>query len=168
MPIGSAMALTCLASATTWVLLLGFLEESLSPGFQIYYGSLHSTSGHGVSNTYWSELQGMHAILLAVYSICQAFSLPSGMVTLGCNNIGILSQLCYPKRPSPAFANMPTCSWLAGLSTFISPSRMTLCMLIVAKTPTYPLRLWIALLSLIQWPVTLPNRPSFGNLQEHL
>jgi len=40
----------------------------------------------------------MYAMLLAVRSICQAFSLPSGKVTLGCDNLGVLSQLRFPKE----------------------------------------------------------------------
>jgi len=75
-----------------------FLEDSTSPGLHICYGSLHSTGGPGISNAYHAELQGMHAMLLAVSSVCQAFSLPSGMLTLGCDNLGILSQLRYPKE----------------------------------------------------------------------
>ena len=75
-----------------------FLEDSCSPGLHICYGSLHSTGGPGVSNAYQSELQGMYAMLLAVRSICQAFSLPSGKVTLGCDNLGVLSQLQFPKE----------------------------------------------------------------------
>jgi len=75
-----------------------FLEDSHSPGLHICHGSLHSTGGSGVSNAYWSELQGMHAMLLAVHSICQAFSIPSGKVTLGCDNLGVLSQLWFHKE----------------------------------------------------------------------
>jgi len=41
---------------------------------------------------------GMHAMLLAIQSICQAFSLTPGKVTLGCDNLGVISQLCYPKK----------------------------------------------------------------------
>jgi len=39
-----------------------------------------------------------NALLLAVHSVCQAFSLPSGKITLGCDNLGILLQLHYPKE----------------------------------------------------------------------
>jgi len=86
---GSYMPSLCSdLGAATW-----FLEDSCSPGLHICYGSLHSTGGPGVSNAYRSELQGMHTMLLAVRSICQAFSLPYVKVTLGCDNLGVLSQL---------------------------------------------------------------------------
>jgi len=75
-----------------------FLEDSLSPGLHTCYGSLHSTGGPGISNAYRAELQGMHAMLLATQSICTAFSLTSGKVTLGCDNLGVISQLRYPKE----------------------------------------------------------------------
>jgi len=92
---GFVMPPTCPGSTMIWVLLLGFWK-TVSP--QAFYGSLHSMGGCGISNTYQAKLQGMHAILLAVCSICQAFSLPYGTVTLVCNNLGVLSQLQYTKE----------------------------------------------------------------------
>jgi len=59
--------------ATAW-----FLEDSHSPGLHTCYGFLHGTGDPGISYTYWAELQGMHALLLALHFIFQAFSLPSG------------------------------------------------------------------------------------------
>jgi len=67
--------------AATW-----FLEDSSSPGHHTCYGSLHSTGGPGISNAYQSKLQGMHAMLLAIQSICQAFSLSSELYIQVCDD----------------------------------------------------------------------------------
>jgi len=99
----------------------------------------------------------MYAIPLEVNSICQAFSLTCGKVTLSCDNLGILSQLCCPKETISCSCKHANLLWVARLSSYISPSRLTLCMSTVAKTPTYSLSLWTTLLSFIQWLMTLPS-----------
>ncbi len=55
-----------------------FLKDSHSPGLHTFYSSLHGTGGPGIPNAYHAGLQGMHVLLLAIHSICQAFSLPLG------------------------------------------------------------------------------------------
>jgi hypothetical protein len=45
-----------------------------------------SGSAHDV-NSYRSELQGIHAILLAVTTVCLFFHITEGEITIGCDNL---------------------------------------------------------------------------------
>jgi len=67
------MAPTCLASTVTWVLPLGSWK-TISPWASTFATDTYTALAAIVPNAFQSELQGMNAILLAVCSICQAFS----------------------------------------------------------------------------------------------
>jgi len=77
--------------------------STLSLRFCVWYNivaSLHSIPENPREWFFVWSLQyfNMHTMLLAACSVCQAFSLPSGKITLACNNLGILLQLHYPKE----------------------------------------------------------------------
>jgi len=144
MPMQFAMAPTCLASTRTCVLLLGSWKMASSqasiPAMVpciVVQEDMVLLMPIGPSSKACS-----HTILLAVYSICQAFSLPSGTVTLGFNNCGVLSQLHYPKETSPAPTSMLTCSGFARPSSSVSQNRSNLYMYMATKTLSHPSRLW--------------------------
>jgi len=43
-------------------------------------------------NAYQAELQGIHALLVALEHVCSHHHITSGGVTIGCDNQGALSQ----------------------------------------------------------------------------
>ncbi len=72
----------------------------------LHSGSAPAASCHGVTqvhghsssiNSYRAELQGLHALLLALVSLCTQHDLVSGHVTIGCDNKGVLSLMHRPR-----------------------------------------------------------------------
>jgi len=55
---------------------------------------------HPVSiNAYWAELQGIHALLVALAQFCVQHHITSGGMTIGCNNQGALKQAqCFHEQ----------------------------------------------------------------------
>jgi len=69
-------------------------------------GSSPAASCHGVTqvhghstsiNSYRAELQGMHALLLALVSLCIQHDISTGHITIGCDNKGVISLLHRPR-----------------------------------------------------------------------
>jgi len=72
----------------------------LHSGSELAFTCHGITQVHGqptVINSFRVELQGMHALLLALMHICSTNGLSAGHVSIGCNNKGVLSLVQWPR-----------------------------------------------------------------------
>jgi len=85
---GLYMSETSLEYATAaWL-----LEDSRFPHQNLCHGIVH-VSGITIDiNAYQAELQGLHALLLASKASCSYYSVTSGLVLVGCDNLGALNR----------------------------------------------------------------------------
>jgi len=68
------------------------LEDSRFPHQALCHGIVHVSGVMNDVNAYHAELQGLHALLLAVKAVCSFYSITSGSILIGCNNLGALHQ----------------------------------------------------------------------------
>jgi len=63
-------------------------------------------------NAYCTELQGLHALLLAIKGLCSFYTITLGSVTVGCDNLGALHQaqqiqeLTHVARPTQIWSEL--------------------------------------------------------------
>jgi len=68
------------------------LEDSHFPHQNLCQGITHVSGPPADANTYCMELQGLHALLLVIKGLCSFHAITSGLVVVGCNNLGALHQ----------------------------------------------------------------------------
>jgi len=78
-------------AAAAWILHSGSEQASTCHGVTQVHGQ------PAVINSFRAELQGMHALLLALTHICSTHGLSAGHVSIGCDNKGVLSLVQRPK-----------------------------------------------------------------------
>jgi len=82
------MSETSLESAT-----VAWLLEDSRLSHQSLCHSIAHVSGITINvNAYQAEIQGLHALLLAIKAICSYYSVTSGLVLVGCDNLSTLHQ----------------------------------------------------------------------------
>jgi len=102
----SMMDCTCEASpeyaTATWL-----LEDSRFPHQNLCHSIVHVPGITIDVNAYHTELQGLHALLLAIKAICSFYLVTSGLVLVGCENLGTplhqaqQLQALTPSNPPP-------------------------------------------------------------------
>jgi len=78
------------------------LEDSRFPHQNLCHGIVHVSGITTDVNAYQAELQGLHALLLAIKAICSYYSVTSGLVLVGCDNLGALHQAQQLQEVSPS------------------------------------------------------------------
>jgi len=68
------------------------LEDSGSPPKNLCQGITHVSGPPSEANTYCTELQGLHALLLVIKGLCSFHAITSGLVVVGCVSLGALHQ----------------------------------------------------------------------------
>jgi len=84
-------------AAAAWIIHPG-PAASASPCYGV-------TQVHGAPesvNSYRAELQGLHALLLAILHICMTHHLSSGSLVIGCDNQGVLHHVRHPRPYIPS------------------------------------------------------------------
>jgi len=83
-------------ATATWL-----LEDSRFPHQSLWCSIVHVSGITTDINAYQAELQGLHALLLAIKAICSYYSVTSGSVLVGCNNLGALHQVQQLQELTP-------------------------------------------------------------------
>jgi len=68
------------------------LEDSHFPHQNLCKGITHISGPPADVNANHAELQGLHALLLAIKGLCSFHAITSGLVVVGCDNLGTLHQ----------------------------------------------------------------------------
>jgi len=85
---GSYMSAASLDFATAaWL-----LEDSHFPHQNLCCSITHVSGPPADANAYDMELQGLHALLLAIKGLCSLHTVTSGSIVVGCDNLGALHQ----------------------------------------------------------------------------
>ncbi len=74
-------------ATTAWL-----LEDSHFPHLHLCQGIVHVSGPPSAANAYHAELQGLHALLMAIKGLCSFHRITTGSVIVGCNNQGALYQ----------------------------------------------------------------------------
>jgi len=74
-------------ATTAWL-----LEDSRFPHQAQCHRIAHVSGVTNDVNAYRAELQGLHALLLVVKSVCSFYLITSGSILIGCDNLGALHQ----------------------------------------------------------------------------
>jgi len=68
------------------------LKDSCFPYQNLCHGITHVSEPPAKANAYCVELQGLHALLLAIKGLCSFHAVTSGLVIVGCSDLGALHQ----------------------------------------------------------------------------
>ncbi len=79
------------------------LEDSHLPHLHQCQGIVHVSGPPSAANAYCAELQGLHALLMAIKGLCSFHRITMGSVIVGCDNQGALYQ-------SQQIQELTTCS----------------------------------------------------------
>jgi len=77
------------------------LEDSCLPHLNLCQGITHISGPPSEANAYCAELQGLHALLLAIKQLCSFHSITTGSIIVGCNNLGTLHQAQQTQELTP-------------------------------------------------------------------
>jgi len=96
------------------------LEDSHFPYQALCRGIAHVSSVTNDVNAYRAELQGLHALLLAVKAVCSFHLITSGSILIGCDNVGAPKPSNSRNSP-PVALPMPTSFGPSATSAASSP-----------------------------------------------
>jgi len=98
------------AASPNFATAVWLLEDSCFSHQNLCHGITHVSGGPPAeANAYHAELQGLHALLLAIIGLC-SFMVTSGFVTVGCNNVGASIKLNRSRSSPHAALPMPISS----------------------------------------------------------
>ncbi len=77
------------------------LEDSHLPHLNLCWGITHISGPPSEANAYCTELQELHALLLAIKGLCSFHSITTGSVIVGCDNLGALHHAQQTQELTP-------------------------------------------------------------------
>jgi len=77
------------------------LEDSHFPHLHLCRGITHVSGPPSEANAYGAELQGLHALLLAIKGLCSFHSINTRSIIVGCDNQGALHQAQQTQELTP-------------------------------------------------------------------
>jgi len=95
------------------------LKDSHFPHQNLCQGITHVPGPPADANVYRAELQGLHALLLAIKDLCSFHAITSVLVVVGCDNLGAFHQAHQIQELTPCSSPMQILSELsANTSSF--------------------------------------------------
>jgi len=94
-------------ATTAWL-----LEDSHFPHQNLCCSITHVSGPPSKANAYCAELQGLHALLLAIKGLCSFYAVTIGSVVVGCNNLGALHQAQQTQELTPCSSTHADLIWV--------------------------------------------------------